>query len=177
VVICSALFNNPERENIHKMATDGQNKGLFSGVFLGYFILLLHLLLIVGLGAGVVLIKGIFDFRWYILGGGTLILLISAFMFFRYLRSSNRSLREAMNDPALRDKTLEISFLGGMASVRVGHNPQQQPQLLDIHEVQEIKQLAAPRSQVEELSDLARMLENKLITRDEFERMKKEIVS
>lgn len=158
------------------MAKEGHNKGLFSGVFLGYFILLLHLLLIVALGAGVVLIKGIFDFRWYILGGGTLLVCISGFMFFRYLRASNRSLRDAINDPALRNRTLEISFLGGMASVRVGHNPQQQPQLLDVHEVQEVKQLAAPRSQVEELTDLAKMLENGLISRDEFERMKKDIV-
>ncbi|WP_161947624.1 SHOCT domain-containing protein [Malonomonas rubra] len=157
----------------------GDTKGMFSGMFVAYAVLLLHLLLIVGLGAGVVLIKGIFDFRWYILGGGTLLLCISAILFFRYLKASNKSLKEAMNDPALRDKTLEISFLGGMASVRVGHNPQMQnqPQLIDVHEVQEIKQLAAPRTQVEELSDLAKMLENDLITREEFERMKKDIVN
>ena len=112
VVICSSF--SPEKNQLLKRK-EGQIQKISSGVFLGYFILLLHLLLIVALGAGVVLIKGIFDFRWYILGGGTLLVGISGIMFFRYLRASNRSLRDAINDPALRDRTLEISFLGGIA--------------------------------------------------------------
>ena len=72
----------------------GDTKGMFSGMFMAYAVLLLHLVLIIALGAGVVLIKGVFDFRWYILGGGTLILCISAILFFRYLKASNKSLKE-----------------------------------------------------------------------------------
>ncbi len=152
-----------------------QNKGIFNGVFLGYFVLLLHVLLILGLGVAVVLIKGIYDFRWLILIGGIVLIVGSGYLFYRRLKESNRSLREAMNDPALRDRTLEISLLGGMASVKLGH-VNEQPQLIDAGEVNEIRQLEAPRSQIKELGQLAKMLEDDLITREEFERLKKEMI-
>ena len=49
---------------------DEQNKGLFNGVMIGYLVLLLHILLMVGLGVTVIVIKGIYDFRWLILLAG-----------------------------------------------------------------------------------------------------------
>lgn len=154
---------------------DGQNKGILNGVFLGYFVILLHIVLVLGLGAAVVLIKGIYDFRWFILGGGVIILAVSGFLFFRYLRANNRTLREAMNNPAFQGRTLEISLFGGMASLKVGNN-NQHPQLIDVSETHEVRQLVAPPTQTQELSQLAKMLEDKLISREEFERLKKDIV-
>lgn len=152
-----------------------QNKGIFNGVFLGYFVLLLHVLLILGLGVTVVLIKGIYDFRWIIFVAGIALVGGSGYLFYRRLKESNRSLREAMNDPALRDRTLEISLFGGMASVKLGH-VNEQPQLINTGEVNEIRQLEAPRSQIQELSELAKMLEGNLISREEFSRLKKELI-
>ena len=99
----------------------------------------------------------------------------SGYLFYRRLKESNRSLREAMNDPALRDRTLEISLFGGMASVKLGH-VNEQPQLISTGEVNEIRQLEAPTSSVKELSQLAKMLDENLISREEFDRLKKEIV-
>jgi len=153
-----------------------QNKGIFNGVFLGYFVILLHVLLIVGLGAAVVLIKGIYDFRWFLFAGGTLLVLVSGYVFYRKLKESNRSLREAINDPAFQGKTLEISLFGGMASMKLGSNSEQ-PQLIHLEEGTYIPQLEAPRSHVQELSDLAKMLEGELITREEFDRLKAELIS
>lgn len=152
-----------------------QNKGTFNGVFLGYFVLLLHVLLILGLGVAVVLIKGIYDFRWIIFIGGLVLVFGSGYIFYRKLKESNRSLREAMNDPAFRDRTLEISLFGGMASVKLGH-VNEQPQLIHAEEVNEVRQLEAPPSHVQELSQLAGMLENDLITREEFNRLKNEMI-
>jgi len=158
-----------------KMNTE-QNKGIFNGVFLGYFVLLLHVLLIVGLGFAVIVIKGIYDFRWLIFTVGILLIGVSGYIFYRRVKESNRSLREAMNDPALRGRTLEISLFGGMASVKLGHT-NEQPQLIDSGPVDEVRQLEAPRTHVQELSELAKMLEDNLITREEFEQLKKEIVT
>lgn len=152
-----------------------QNKGIFNGVFLGYFVLLLHILLILGLGVTVVLIKGIYDFRWIIFVAGIVLVVGSGYFFYRRLKESNRSLRDAMNDPALRDRTLEISLFGGMASVKLGHTSEQ-PQLVDATNVNEIRQLEAPRSNVQELSELAKMLEEDLISRDEFDQLKKKMI-
>ncbi len=44
-----------------------ENKSFFSGVMLGSIVLGLHLVLVIGLGVAVVLIKGIYDLRWLIL--------------------------------------------------------------------------------------------------------------
>jgi len=152
------------------------NKNIITGVFLGYIVLLLHVLLILGLGFTVVLIKGFYDFRWlfFILGIG--LIGGSGYLFYKRLKDSNRSLREAMNDPALRDRTLEISLLGGMASVKLGHKDEHAKQI-EVSDRVEIRQLEAPQvSQVQELGELVKMLEKDLLTPDEFSRMKKELI-
>ena len=46
----------------------------------------------------------------------------------------------------------------------------------DAREVKEIQQLEAPPSQVKELGQLAKMLEDGLINRDEFSKLKKELI-
>ena len=150
-----------------------QNKGFFNGVFLGYLVLLLHILLILGLAAAVVLIKGIYDFRWFILIGGVILVGGSGYLIYRRLKENHRKISDLMNDPTLRDRTLEISLFGGMAAVKLGHRDNQ-PKLIDVNEV---RQLEAPSSPVKQLSQLANMLEDDLITREEFNRLKKEIVA
>lgn len=154
---------------------DGQDKGVFSGVFVGYLVLLLHILLILALGVAVVVIKGIYDFRWVIFILGMALICGSGYIFYRRMKEGKRSLLDAMNDPALRDRTLEISLLGGMASVKLGHTGEQ-PKLIEAEDSADARQLEAPRTHVQELSELVKMLENDLITREEFERLKKELV-
>ena len=152
------------------------DKGTASGLFIGYTVLLLHVLLILGLGVAVVLIKGIYDFRWLILIGGIILLGGSCYFFYQRLKASNRSLREAMNDPALRDRTLEISVLGGMASVKLGHKDEG-VRLLEENRTEIPQLLEAPQTtQVQELEKLAKMLDEELITREEFQQLKKGIV-
>lgn len=174
VVSCwlSNLFNG-----LKMNFENNQNKGIFNGVFLGYFVLVLHVLLILGLGITVVLIKGIYDFRWVIFTAGIILIIGSAYLFYLRLKASKRSLYEAMNDPALRDRTLEISLLGGMASLKLGHKGEN-AQLIEANSSEEIKQLEAPKpSQIKELGELVKMLENDLITRDEFQQLKETVVS
>ncbi len=152
------------------------NKSILNGVFLGYFVLLLHILLILGLGVTVVLIKGIYDFRWLVFIVGISLIIGSGYLFYRRLKDSNRSLREAMNDPALRDRTLEISLLGGMASVKLGHKDGSVKQI-EVSNREELRQLEAPQiSQVQELGELVIMLEKDLLTPEEFNRMKKKLI-
>ncbi|HEY5672902.1 MAG TPA: hypothetical protein VIR78_04295 [Malonomonas sp.] len=152
------------------------NKSILNGVFLGYLVLMLHILLILGLGVTVILIKGIYDFRWLIFIAGIVLVAGSGYFFYQRLKESNRSLRDTLNDPALRDRTLEISLFGGMAAVKLGHKDQP-VQLIEATETQEIRQLQAPASQVNELGQLVKMLEDELITREEFQQLKQQIVS
>jgi hypothetical protein len=152
-----------------------QNKGIYRSVLLGYLVLLLHVLLILGLGLAVVLIKGIYDFRWVIFIGGLLVLGSSAYFVFLRLQDIKQGLRDAMNDPALRDRNLEISLFGGMASFRLGQTGDQ-AKLIETNASATVPQIEAPRDHVKQLTELARLLEEDLISREEFERLKQELL-
>ncbi len=154
---------------------DEQNKNFFSGVVLAYLVLLLHILLMVGLGITVVVIKGIYDFRWLILLAGIAIIGGSGYYFYRYFKEHKQKLHDLMSDPAFNDRTLEISLMGGMATVRLGHKDDN-IKLIQADET-EVKQLEQPKSvQIKELTELTRMLDDELITREEFLQLKKEII-
>ena len=153
-----------------------QNKSFFSGVALGYLVLVLHILLMVGLGATVVLIKGIYDFRWLIFIAGIVLLGGSAYYFYRYFQEHKQRIKDMMADPAFSDRTLEISLMGGMATVKLGHR-EDNLKLIQADDSAEVKQLEAPKStQLKELTELTRMYEDELITREEFLKLKKDII-
>lgn len=155
---------------------DEQNKSVFSGVMLGYMVLVMHLLLMIGLGITVVLIKGIYDFRWLIFLTGIVIIGGSGYYFYRRMKGSNRKLSDFMSDPALQNRTLEISLLGGMATVKLGHKDES-IKLIAPETGAETKQLESPKSvQLKELSELNKMLDEGLITREEFLQLKKEVI-
>ena len=155
---------------------DQQNKNFFSGVMLGYLVLLLHIILMIVLGITVIVIKGIYDFRWLILFAGIALIGGSGYYFYRYFQEHKQRLQDLMSDPALHDRTLEISLMGGMATMRLGHKDDN-IKLIQETSGAEIKQLELPKSaQMKELSELTRMLDEELITREEFLQLKKGII-
>jgi len=155
---------------------DEQNKGLFNGVMIGYIVLLLHILLMVGLGVTVIVIKGIYDFRWLILLAGIALIGGSGYYFYRYFQEHKQRINDLMSDPAFNDRTFEISLMGGMATLKLGHKDDG-IRLIGADSDNQIKQLEGPKSiQLKELSELSRMVDDGLITREEFLQLKKEIL-
>lgn len=153
-----------------------QNKSIFSGVMVAYLVLILHILLMVGLGITVVLIKGIYDFRWLILIAGIVLIGGSGYYFYHYFQAHRQKISDLMSDPAFNDRTFEISLMGGMATLKLGHKDDS-IKLIAAEDGAPIKQLESPKSaQIKELSELNRMLDDELITREEFLRLKKEIL-
>ncbi len=155
-----------------------QNRSMFSSVVVIALILLFHVVLIVGLISSVILFKGIYDLRWWILGVGLLLISTSCWLFYRRAKAGKQRLRDILNDPAFQNRNVEISLMGGMATLRVGHqDSHQQPRLITIDSDSEIKQLPPPSShQIGELTELNRMLEQGLITKEEFLRLKQDIL-
>ncbi|MFK5925572.1 MAG: SHOCT domain-containing protein [Desulfuromusa sp.] len=155
---------------------DEQNKSVFNGVMLGYLVLVLHVLLMVGLGVTVVVIKGIYDFRWLIIIAGIALIGVSGYYFYHYFKAHKQRLSDLMSSPAFIDRTLEISLMGGMATVKLGHRDDS-IKLIQADSETEVRQLQSPEStQIEELSKLSQMLADELITREEFLRLKQEII-
>lgn len=155
------------------------NRSMFSSVVVIALILLFHVVLIIGLISSVILFKGIYDLRWWILGVGLLLIGASCYVFYRRAKAGKRRLRDIMNDPAFQNRSVEISLMGGMATLRVGHldSQHQQPRMIDVNPNDDIKQLPAPSShQIAELTELSRMFEQGLITKEEFMRLKQDIL-
>jgi hypothetical protein len=77
-----------------------------------------------------------------------------------------------MNSPVFSGREVEVSFLGGLASLKVG-KPERP--LLE-HRGDVIGQLEDPDTvRFKELNELVRLLENNLITMEEYNQAKKRI--
>ena len=148
---------------------------LTKGVFLAYFILVLHLLLIALLGLLVLFFRGFISYMIWIFLGGAVLVLISGYFIYKRMKAEGKTLREMMNSPAFRGGTVEVSLLGGLASLKVGR-PDAPPALASAA-IEPAMQLEDPETvRTRELSDLARLFEKELITREEYTNAKQRVL-
>lgn len=149
-----------------------ENNGVIKSVFIAYFILLLHILLLAGLGVLIIFFKGIVNYMLWIFLAGTGIIIFSAYQFYRKMKKEGKTLKEMMNSPLFRGREVEISLLGGLASLKVG-----KPRNLFLENYQgDVKQLEDPDTmRLNELNELVRLFENNLITLEEYNQAKKQI--
>jgi len=148
--------------------------GLMKSVMMAYLILVLHVVLLMGLGVLVFFFRGIIHYMPWIVLFGAAAILASGYWFYRRMKAEGRSLRDTLNSPLFRNKTVEVSLLGGLAQFRVGHS--NGPPLLGGGRSDNTRQLEwSGESQVQELTELARLLQNGLITPDEYEQAKQKI--
>jgi hypothetical protein len=79
-----------------------------------------------------------------------------------------------LHTPLFRGRSVEISLLGGIASLRLGRVGGVEP--LDTEVAGPARQLESPASaRLRELSELARLLENDLITLEEYNQTKRQL--
>jgi hypothetical protein len=151
-----------------------EKAGLFSGVVAAYVILVLHVVLIAGLGLLVLFFRGFVTYMLWIFLGGTALLLVSAYLIFRKIKTEGMHLRDVMNSPSFRGKAMEVSLLGGLASFRMGQTDAFP--MLEDRALPPSMQLEDPETvRIRELAELARLLENDLITREEFNEAKQRL--
>lgn len=94
-------------------------EGLFKSIFTAYFILLLHVFLLAGVGVSVVLFKGVYHYLPYILAGLGILVLLVAWVVYRRMRENSTHIRDVLSTPEFQDRTVEIKLLGGLASFKV----------------------------------------------------------
>jgi hypothetical protein len=160
------------------MAINSKNEseGVFKGVMLAYLILILHVLLIVMLGFLVLFFRVVVQYMPFIFLGGTVLIALSAWLFFRKLKREGRSLKETLRSSTFQGRPVEISLMGGLASLKVG-SPGAAP-AVEASTANPARQLEDPATlKIRELSELARLLENELITQDEFELAKRQLLN
>ena len=154
---------------------DKKRDGLFKSIALAYTILLLHVLLLAGLGLLVLFFGGMVQYLFWIVIVGMGLIVLSAYLFYRKLRKEGRSLKEAMQSPIFQGRSLEVSFLGGMASVRLGAPTPSAAIEAGRREVPlELEDPEAVR--IPEILELAQLLEKNLITPEEFATAKRRVL-
>lgn len=157
-----------------------EGDGLVKSVFLAYLILGLHVFLVVGVVVLILFFRGLVNYMLWILIGGLALIGFLLFYFFKRMRAEGRSLREMLKNPMFRGRSVEVSLLGGMATVKLGQSTDRLP-ALESDSVVEVLQLDQPRSNrggdISELAELARLLEKDLITIDEFNKAKNRLLN
>ncbi|MEW6258877.1 MAG: hypothetical protein AB1547_03125 [Thermodesulfobacteriota bacterium] len=146
-------------------------------VLMAYGILILHLILIAGLGLLVLFFRGFIEYMIWVFLGGSTALAISAYRFYKRMKQEGKTLKEMLSMPMFRNRTVEISLLGGIASLKLG-KPQQdpEPERIESAYIGTHHQIEDPvTARVRELTELARLLESDLITLEEFNQVKGEL--
>lgn len=154
-----------------------QSDGLVKSVLLAYFILGFHVVLIAGMALLVLLFRGMVNYMLWIFLGGIVLIGLSAFFFVRRMRAEGKSLRDMLRNPMFNNRSVEVSLLGGMATVKLGQSSG--APALEHNSTIDLPRLEDPDTiqnrEIVELAELARLLEKDLITVDEFNRAKRHL--
>jgi hypothetical protein len=157
-------FMKKEKESTH-----------FNSVLMAYFILVLHVILVAALVLMVIFFRGIVNYMIWIFLGGTIAIIASGYHFYNRMKKEKKTLREMLNTPQFSGRSVEVSFFGGLASFKIGRD-HHNPPALDSNLSGHIRQLEDPESvRYKEFSELVRLLENNLITLEEYNKFKEQI--
>ena len=151
-------------------------EGLFKGIMAAYLIVVLHVLLIAGVGLLVIFFQGIINYMLWIFLGGSALIIACVYLFYRRIKKQGMTLHETLNSPMFHGRRVEISLLGGLASVKVGGGSGGAPALGNNSSTQHL-QLEDPASaRLRKLTELANLLEKNLVTLDEYNEFKQQIL-
>ncbi len=158
-----------------------EKEGLFRSIFTAYFILILHVFLLAGVGLTVVLFKGVYTYLPWIMASLGVLILALAWFFYRQIKYKSTDIKTMLSMPQFQDKTVEIKLLGGLASFKIkpDENQQSSHALIEHSSTTSGNQLLIENeiNQTEDkLIKLNALYEKDLITQKEFEKAKQNII-
>lgn len=157
-----------------------EKAGLHKSLYFASLVLVFHVVLIVCMGCLILFFRGIVNYMTWIILGITALSILIVYLIYRRMRREKRTLGETLDSPVFRGRDVEVSLLGGLASVKIGNtsNPGAIHPALEVPRNQQVPQLEDTVStRVRELTELAKLLEKDLITLDEYNKTKQEILN
>ncbi len=151
-----------------------ESSGLMKSIFAAHLILILHVLLIAGIGCVVLFFRGIVQYMVWILAFGSAGIFIIGWLIRRRMIQEGKQLREMLSLPALSGRTIEVSVLGGMASIRL-EKPKESNKNEMIGHSQNL--IGSESYHLRELSELVELLNQNLITLEEYNQFKAKIIN
>lgn len=150
-------------------------ESIFKGVLLSYFVLFFHVVLIIGLGVLMLFFGGVVTYLPWILALGFVAVVGSCYLWWQHVKKRGKKLRDILKDPLFEGRTVEVSLLGGLASLKLGQP--REPLTIDQPASEGPKQIEDPATRrAEELIKLGHLLKQDLITIDEYLKAKKDIM-
>jgi hypothetical protein len=144
--------------------------GIFKGIMMSHVVLVLF----AGIGVVVTFMGGVMQYMLWILLAGMLAIALSAYLIYRRLRREGKSIADALHSPMFRGRSVEVSLLGGVATMRLESG---KPDSTIEKSDPATMQLEDPETlRIREINSLARLLEKKLITPDEFDMAKQRLL-
>ena len=154
-------------------------EGVFKSLFAAYFVILLHVFLLAGTGVTVVLFRGVYNYLPWIMGGLSIMILGLFWIFYTKMKKSSSDIKDILSFPEFRDRNIEISLLGGLASFKIEGGNKELPLIGQnfVPETSDIFRLEGPKATTDKrISDLADLYDRDLITKEEFDLAKKDIL-
>lgn len=154
---------------------------MFKNIFIAYFILLFHVVLLAGIAIFVVLIKGFFEYLPWIMVGAGLLVALCVWLVIRQMRKNSAQIQDILSNEQLRNRNVEISFMGGLASFKVQSNAEDTSRLLTYPEPDNL----SPETRLIEtdtdtaerkMNQLNALYEKDLITKEEFDKARQSII-
>lgn len=150
--------------------------GVFKGIFTASFILILHVSLITGIVLLMFFFQGLMAYAFWIFlfcSGG---IFFSGYLLYRRAKKEGKALKEILALPLFNGRTVEVSFMGGLASIKVGRPNAATALTSENNHTGQMLQLESQDDvNVKELASLVYLLEHNLITKDEYKKAKKKI--
>lgn len=133
-------------------------------------ILALHVLLLGGIGLATVFIGGIANYMGWILLGGFVLIGSGCYSVFRLMKRESRSLMSMMDSPMLSNRDVEVSLLGGFASIKISSPKNVQP-MVGYDPADPQKRLESVKSGIpqENMKEMKGILERPHIMSDEYD--------
>ncbi len=159
-----------------QLKNKNDHDGVLKSIFTAYFILILHIFLIAGIGFLVLFFRGVVSYMLWIFLGGTGAMVFLGYMMQKRMKEEGKTLGEMLSLPLFKGKKVEVSLLGGLASLIV-ENPDNHKEI-DTQVIGQAGLLENPKTiHLRELTELVRMLNKNLITIDEYNKAKQQIFS
>ena len=172
------LYGFEDTNSGKTMANKDKDQGgnLFKAIIMTHIILFLHLLIIIVIVLMVIFFREVTQHMLWVILGAIVLFLLSGLIFYRHIKSKGKKMiHDIENSSLFQGRSVEISFLRGLASLKFG-----QPDDLKALENPSSKvnlQLEDPETiHIRDLTELARMYEKDLITSEEYNRAKDQIL-
>ena len=157
--------------------------GVFKSLFAAYFVLLLHVFLLAGTGITVVLFKGVYHYLPWIMAGLAILIIALFWIFYVRMKKNTREIKDILSFPQFQGRSVEIRLLGGVASVKIDGGKSTASGMAAIGHTPEANGTGVPmlgmgsEATDKRLADLARLYQDGLISREEFDLAKEQIFS